>query len=109
MVDLISVSIGKPTVLQYWEDPVAIGSFHAKKHGILTSGSSGNYGPERAVIQNYSPWSLTVAASSIDKEIYVPLGSWKRTDIYGKGLFNIQHFDLLNAWSSPLANKLLIS
>ena len=67
-VDLISVSIGKPTVLQYWEDPVAIGSFHAKKHGILTSASSGNYGPERAVIQNYSPWSLTVAASSIDRK-----------------------------------------
>nr|POE57057.1 subtilisin-like protease sbt4.3 [Quercus suber] len=66
--DLISVSIGKPTVLQYWEDPVAIGSFHAMKHGILTSASSGNYVPERAVIQNYSPWSLTVAASSIDRK-----------------------------------------
>ncbi|KAK9993838.1 hypothetical protein SO802_023541 [Lithocarpus litseifolius] len=66
-IDLISVSIGKPTV-QYWEEPVAIGSFHAMKHGILTSASSGNYGPERAVIQNYLPWSLTVAASSIDRK-----------------------------------------
>lgn len=66
-VDILSISIGAPYAFPYWEDPVAIGSFHAMMRGILTSASAGNNGPDRAVVQNYSPWLLTVAASSIDR------------------------------------------
>jgi hypothetical protein len=87
-VDIISVSIGQPFAIQYWEDPLAIGSFHAMKRGILTSASAGNFGPERASVENSSPWLLTVGASTIDRKFDVPLDPWKRTDIYGKGLLD---------------------
>ncbi|RVW72943.1 Cucumisin [Vitis vinifera] len=44
-VDIISVSLGSSLTLQYFEDPIAIGSFHAMRSGILTSNSAGNDGP----------------------------------------------------------------
>lgn len=70
-VDIISVSLGATFPLEYLEDPIAIGSFHAMKHGILTSKSAGNSGPWKGYLCNYSPSSLTVAASSIDRK-FVP-------------------------------------
>ncbi|KAF9676241.1 hypothetical protein SADUNF_Sadunf09G0118100 [Salix dunnii] len=39
-VDMISLSVGGP-LSDYFSDAIAIGSFHAMKKGILTSGSSG--------------------------------------------------------------------
>ncbi|KAI9161697.1 hypothetical protein LWI28_019847 [Acer negundo] len=67
-VDILSVSLGVYFPVEYFEDPIAIGSFHAMKHGILTSNSAGNEGPSRGWSSNYSPWLLTVAASSIDRK-----------------------------------------
>lgn len=67
-VDVISVSLGSDWPLQYFEDPIAIGSFHAMKYGILTSNSAGNSGPYPISVSNNAPWSLTVAASSIDRK-----------------------------------------
>ncbi|KAF5940586.1 hypothetical protein HYC85_021753 [Camellia sinensis] len=66
-VDIISISIGG-TPRQFFEDPIAIGSFHAMKNGILTSCSAGNSGPDFASIQNVAPWIMTVAASSINRQ-----------------------------------------
>ncbi|KAJ0964120.1 hypothetical protein J5N97_029242 [Dioscorea zingiberensis] len=78
-VDIISVSLGTGRPLQYFEDPIAIGSFHAMKAGILTSNSAGNSGPFPITVANYAPWSLTVAASSIDRKFVsnVVLGNGK--------------------------------
>ncbi|XP_071917270.1 cucumisin-like [Coffea arabica] len=67
-VDIISVSLGATGVQDYFQDPIAIGSFHAMKHGILTSNAAGNSGPNPVSVSNYSPWSLTVAASTIDRK-----------------------------------------
>lgn len=67
-VDIISVSLGSDFPSQYFEDPIAIGSYHAMKKGILTSNSAGNGGPFPISVSNYAPWSLTVAASSIDRK-----------------------------------------
>ncbi|KAK3177269.1 hypothetical protein Dsin_032716 [Dipteronia sinensis] len=67
-VDIISISLGPDSALQYFEDPIAIGSVHAMSHGILTSNSAGNDRPNPGSVTNYSPWSLTVAASSIDRK-----------------------------------------
>lgn len=67
-VDIISVSLGSDFPLQYFEDPIAIGSFHAMKNGILTSNSASNSGPFPYTVANYAPWSLTVAASTIDRK-----------------------------------------
>ncbi|PIA49723.1 hypothetical protein AQUCO_01300461v1 [Aquilegia coerulea] len=67
-VDIISVSLGSEVALPYFRDPVAIGSFHAMRKGILTSNSAGNNGPGPTTVSNSSPWSLTVAASTIDRK-----------------------------------------
>ncbi|XWS38430.1 hypothetical protein CRYUN_Cryun19dG0130900 [Craigia yunnanensis] len=67
-VDIISVSLGSLFVLSYDEDPIAIGAFHAMKYGILTSNSAGNLGPFSYSVRNYAPWTLTVAASTIDRK-----------------------------------------
>lgn len=67
-VDILSVSLGSEEKLNYDEDPIAIGAFHAMKYGILTSNSAGNFGPWPSSIRNYAPWTLTVAASTIDRK-----------------------------------------
>lgn len=66
-VDLISISIGGPSK-NYFDDPIAIGSFHAMRAGILTTCSAGNEGPDTFTVQNVAPWVLTVGASSIDRQ-----------------------------------------
>ncbi|KAL3523906.1 hypothetical protein ACH5RR_016740 [Cinchona calisaya] len=67
-VDIISLSIGGSSPENYFEDPIAIGAFHSMKNGILTSNSAGNSGPVAGSIANFSPWSLSVAASVIDRK-----------------------------------------
>ena len=67
-IDIISVSIGFDGFSPYFEDPLAIGSFHAMKNGILTSASAGNSGPFPLSVANHAPWILTVAASTIDRK-----------------------------------------
>ncbi|XP_022764505.1 cucumisin-like [Durio zibethinus] len=67
-VDIISLSVGSLFASDYFEDSIAIGTFHSMKNGILTSNSAGNSGPRPASITNFSPWSLSVAASTIDRK-----------------------------------------
>ncbi|EEF28836.1 subtilisin-like protease SBT4.15 [Ricinus communis] len=71
-VDLLSVSIGGWS-RDYIQDPIAIGSFHAMKHGILTSCSAGNDGPMQSSVSNVAPWIMTVGASSIDRQFKTAL------------------------------------
>ena len=61
-VDIISVSLGFSGFRPYFEEPVAIGSFHAMRKGILTSCSAGNSGPVPLSIINHAPWIISVAA-----------------------------------------------
>ena len=72
-VDIISLSVGGFFPRDYFEDPIAIGAFHSMKNGILTSNSAGNSGPDPASITNFSPWSLSVAASVIDRKFLTAL------------------------------------
>ncbi|XP_022990086.1 cucumisin-like [Cucurbita maxima] len=67
-VDIISLSVGGFIAKDYFNDSIAIGAFHAMKNGILTSNSGGNSGPSLGSITNVSPWSLSVAASTIDRK-----------------------------------------
>ncbi|KAH6759595.1 hypothetical protein C2S52_022853 [Perilla frutescens var. hirtella] len=97
-VDVISVSLGSDWPLDYFDDSIAIGSFHAMKNGILTSNSAGNSGPFPVTVSNYSPWSLTVAASTIDRKFVA------RMELGNGQIFtgiNINAFDL-NGTSYPL-------
>ncbi|RZC82208.1 hypothetical protein C5167_044998 [Papaver somniferum] len=78
-VDIISLSLG-PDFPQpsFFTDVNSIGSFHALQKGILVSASAGNAGlPSTAT--NVAPWILTVAASSIDRDLFsnVYLGNSK--------------------------------
>ncbi|KAB1217805.1 Cucumisin [Morella rubra] len=92
-VDIISISVVGQYIKGYFENSISIGAFHAMKKGILTSTCAGNNGPRLATIVNVSPWSLNVAASTIDRKFLteVQLGN---NEIY-KGS-SINTFDLPN-------------
>ncbi|XP_058114215.1 subtilisin-like protease SBT5.4 [Magnolia sinica] len=78
-VDVLSVSLGGDAV-DYFEDGLAIGSFHAVKNGITVVCSAGNSGPSVSTVSNVAPWVLTVAASTLDREFpsYIKLGNNKQ-------------------------------
>ncbi|WCJ26144.1 Subtilisin-like protease [Euphorbia peplus] len=79
-VDILSVSLGAPFAFPYMDDPIAIGSYHAMKYGILTSNSAGNSGPSPYTASNVAPWTLTVAANTIDRKFVA-------TAVLGNGKF----------------------
>ncbi|KAJ4847151.1 hypothetical protein Tsubulata_033680 [Turnera subulata] len=66
-VDVISLSVGGDPA-DYFNDGIAIGSFHAVKHGIVVVSSAGNSGPSPGTVSNVAPWMLTVGASTIDRD-----------------------------------------
>lgn len=69
-VDVISISLGSSSN-DYFKSAISIGAFHAMRKGVLTSASAGNSRvPYPMSISNFSPWSLSVAASTIDREFF---------------------------------------
>ncbi|PIN25415.1 Cucumisin [Handroanthus impetiginosus] len=68
-VDIISMSLGPdPPQPIYFSDSISIGSFHAFQKAVVVSASAGNsFFPKTAC--NVAPWILTVAASTMDREI----------------------------------------
>ena len=61
-MDIVSLSLGPAHILDYFNSIITIGSFHAIKKGILIC-NSGIVGS----ITNFSPWSFTVATSTMDR------------------------------------------
>ncbi|KAK5847028.1 hypothetical protein PVK06_003330 [Gossypium arboreum] len=67
-VHVISASFGAtPPLSPFFASSADIGSFHAMQLGITVVFSAGNDGPEPSLVQNVAPWSLCVAASTIDR------------------------------------------
>ncbi|XP_031111169.1 subtilisin-like protease SBT3.18 [Ipomoea triloba] len=67
-VDVISASFGlTPPLLPFFVSAADIGAFHAMQMGVSVVFSAGNSGPEASLVGNVSPWSICVAASSIDR------------------------------------------
>ncbi|PPR97570.1 hypothetical protein GOBAR_AA23073 [Gossypium barbadense] len=66
-VDLISVSLGLEIPVDLYQDPVAIGAFHAAEKGVLVLQSAGNSGTTGfQSVSSVAPWILSVAASTTD-------------------------------------------
>ncbi|KAJ6674517.1 PEPTIDASE S8 [Salix viminalis] len=107
-VDVLSVSLGgNPTA--FFNDSVAIGSFHAVKHGIVVICSAGNSGPADGTVSNVAPWEITVGASTMDREFpsYVVLGnniSFKGESLSTKPLPENKLFPLMSAADARAAN-----
>lgn len=70
-MDVLSVSLGASTGFRpdLTSDPIAIGAFHAVERGILVVCFVGNDGPSSYTLVNDAPWILTVAASTIDRDL----------------------------------------
>lgn len=97
-VDIISLSVGGSLPYEYFEDSIAIGAFHSMKNGILTSNSAGNSGPDPQTVTNLSPWSLSVAASTIDSRFVtdVQLGNGEVYEVRNLAKFCYTHY--MCAW-----------
>ncbi|EXB51049.1 Subtilisin-like protease [Morus notabilis] len=78
-VDVLSLSIGNDKPMEFFKEAISIGAFHAVKNGIVAVTSAGNSGPDPGTVWDSSPWTLTVGASTIDREFttYVALGNKK--------------------------------
>ena len=68
-VDILSVSLGSDSDVDtiYFRDAISIGAFHAMRHGVLTVVSAGNSGPGPSSLNNFSPWTIVVGASTLDR------------------------------------------
>jgi subtilisin family serine protease len=68
-VDILSVSLGSDSNVDtvYFRDGISIGAFHAMRHGVLTVVSAGNSGPGPSSLNNFSPWTIVVGASTLDR------------------------------------------
>ncbi|KAI3882439.1 hypothetical protein MKX03_036675 [Papaver bracteatum] len=90
-VDIISVSLSNSNPSGFSTDPIAIGSFHAVKKGILISQSAGNDGPTSQTVTSNAPWLLTVAASSTDRRLMdkIIFGNGKMFQGLGVNSFNL--------------------
>lgn len=67
-VHVISASFGEsPPLRPFFASNAGIGSFHAMQLGVTVVFSAGNDGPLPSLVGNVAPWSISVAASSIDR------------------------------------------
>ncbi|KAF5207449.1 Subtilisin-like protease SBT4.6 [Thalictrum thalictroides] len=101
-VDIISASIGwVDTALEYHKDVTAIGAFHAMQKGVLTSQCAGNVGPGLSTVTSIAPWTLSVAASNIDRNFIVKVVLGDNTTLVGTG---VNSFDM-QGQKNPLIER----
>ncbi|KAL5205752.1 hypothetical protein ABZP36_033961 [Zizania latifolia] len=110
-VHVLSVSLGGAPA-EYFRDGVAIGSFHAVRHGVTVVSSAGNSGPDAGTVSNTAPWLVTVGASTMDREFpaYLVLGNKKQ--IKGQSLSPVRlpggkHYPLISSEQAKAANATL--
>ena len=66
-VHVLSLSLGGDPS-SYFDDGIAIGSFHAVRRGIAVVCSAGNSGPALGTASNLAPWIFTTGASTMDRD-----------------------------------------
>ncbi|KAK7363882.1 hypothetical protein VNO77_06042 [Canavalia gladiata] len=106
-VDVLSLSLGGPP-MYYFDDGIAIGSFHAIQKGITVICSAGNSGPMPESVSNVAPWILTVAASTLDREfdtvVQLQNGRRFKGSSLSKAMPEDKLYPLINAVQAKLAN-----
>ncbi|KAH7684215.1 Tripeptidyl-peptidase II protein [Dioscorea alata] len=105
-VDVISMSVGGPP-LDYYQDSIAIGSFHAVKKGITVACSGGNDGPSLGTVSNVAPWIFTVGASTLDR--YYPSylvynGKFVKGMTFSKNLPRPRPYPMINSVNAKAKN-----
>ncbi|XP_012471756.1 subtilisin-like protease SBT3.18 [Gossypium raimondii] len=88
-VHVISASFGAtPPLSPFFASSADIGSFHAMQLGITVVFSAGNDGPEPSLVQNVAPWSLCVAASTIDRSFPTEIVLDRNFTIMGQSIIS---------------------
>lgn len=106
-VDVLSVSLGGDAV-PFFNDSVAIGSFHAVKNGIVVVCSAGNSGPDDGTVSNVATWQITVGASTMDRQFpsYAVLGNnmrFKGESLSAKSLPKNKFFPIISSLDAKAA------
>ncbi|CAL0319819.1 unnamed protein product [Lupinus luteus] len=83
-VDVIFLSLGPDEPKEYFNNSIAIGTFHAFLNGLVVVSSAGNDGPKSYNILNSKQWVIIVAASTTDRDFTntVILGDNKILEVY---------------------------
>uniref|UniRef100_A0A0D3FE18 Subtilisin-like protease n=1 Tax=Oryza barthii TaxID=65489 RepID=A0A0D3FE18_9ORYZ len=88
-VHVISASLGStPPLMPLFMTSTEIGAFHAMQLGVPAVFSAGNDGPDAAMVQNVSPWVITVAASTIDRRFPTVITLGNNVSLVGES-FNV--------------------
>ncbi|KAK8696299.1 hypothetical protein V6N13_001435 [Hibiscus sabdariffa] len=85
-VDVLSMSLGLDE-LELYEDPIAIATFAAIQKNIFVSTSAGNEGPDVETLHNGTPWVLTVAAGTMDRDFVATLSLGSKGSVNGLALY----------------------
>ncbi|XVE94920.1 hypothetical protein REPUB_Repub02eG0051300 [Reevesia pubescens] len=85
-VDVLSMSLGLDE-LELYEDPIAIATFAAIEKNIFVSTSAGNEGPDVVTLHNGTPWVLTVAAGTMDRDFGATLSLGSKVSVDGPALY----------------------
>ncbi|KAK8708050.1 hypothetical protein V6N13_059097 [Hibiscus sabdariffa] len=85
-VDVLSMSLGLDG-LELYEDPIAIATFTAVEKNIFVSTSAGNEGPDVETLHNGTPWVLTVAAGTMDRDFRATLTLGSKLSVDGSALY----------------------
>ncbi|KAK8592122.1 hypothetical protein V6N13_062708 [Hibiscus sabdariffa] len=108
-VDIITLSVGSTEVDDYFSNSIAIGAFHAMENRILTVTAAGNDGPGRPTIKDFSPWTLTVAASTMDRKFLtrVKLGNGMVYEGVSINTFDLKNemYPIIHARDAPNINS----